>query len=106
MDPRARQMLAIFGSPRNEPHAIKTYQPGLGADPQISVERLSDCLGSSSEESVLDAPGGVRILSYLSTGIERARGDRKNKEANPGSQAPRTKLTHQRRDNVGPRNRY
>ena len=55
-------MLAMGRLPRDKANAIKTYESGLRANPNIAIQSLSDRRGNSVQETVLDTPCRVHIL--------------------------------------------
>lgn len=62
MNKRTGQLLTIRRGPCYEADAVEAHQSTLRSNPQISISSLSDCLRSSAEEAVLDAPRGVGVL--------------------------------------------
>lgn len=77
MDASTGELFAGGRGPRDKSHAIEAHQSAFGADPQVSIRRLGDGLRSAGEETILNAPRGVRILRDFAAGIESYRRQRK-----------------------------
>jgi hypothetical protein len=48
--------------PRNRSNAVEANQAEFGAQPEITVRRLRNCVDEAFEKAVADRPRSVRVL--------------------------------------------
>jgi hypothetical protein len=64
------QMFIPRRSPWNHPNAIEAKQAEVGAQPEITIGRLSNCVDGALIEAVANFPRGVRVLTDIERRIE------------------------------------